>query len=160
MHTTTSKQISDHLLRKYQCLYLKKHIVSYEMGIEESTLNLRISKGIGLPPYLKIGNQKNSKVLFNIHDLAYFLASDTNSHLTIEARRKYIYDFLLTKFSRMTIGRKEFSSLIGVDKSTIGEYMKKNIFSNYSKHGKSKNARVSFCIIDIANDLSNVIETM
>ena len=159
MHSETSEQIATQLLQQYNALLVPKPIVASELGIEECTLNAYMGKGIGIFPYVKIGKEKGSKVLFNIHDLAYFLATDTSGNLTRELREKYIYDFLFTKYSRRVIGKKEFASFLDVSTNTIGEYMKNNIIP-FTKHGKSKNARVTFSIMDIAKNLSNVIETM
>lgn len=159
MHSKTSEKIAKQLLQQYNSLLVTKPIVAFELGIEECTVNTYMGKGIGIFPYVKMGQEKGSKVLFNIHDLAYFLATDTSGNLTLEVREKYIYDFLFTKYSRRIIGKKEFASFLDVSTNTIGEYMKNNIIP-FTKHGKSRNARVTFSIMDIAKNLSNVIETM
>jgi hypothetical protein len=159
MYPYQSKQIVQHLKNKYKTIWLTKRLTALEMSIEEKTLDLRISKGMDLPPYLKVGNSDKSRVLFNIHDLAYYLASDTEGSLGREERETYIYDSLIAKYKYQTIGKKELSSLLHVMPDTIGSYMK-NGFIKYKKYGKSRNARVSFTLIDIAQQFANTVEVM
>lgn len=160
MHTTTSLQIFTNLFEQHNTLFIDKDITSFEMGIQECTLNAHMGKGIEIPPYLKMGDEKGSKVIYNLHDLAYFLASDTRGSLTQEVRQHYINDFLRKKYGRHIIAKKELASILDVSTNTIGEYMKKGILYPYTKHGKSRNARVTFNVSDISNNLSCVIETM
>lgn len=42
-----------------------------------STVDHYMAKGYGLPPYRKIGNKRNAKVLFSLRDVSEFLASQT-----------------------------------------------------------------------------------
>jgi len=49
--------------------------MSNELGISNSTLDLYVSKGIGLPNYKKLGTAKNAKVIFNLVDVAKFLSN-------------------------------------------------------------------------------------
>lgn len=74
---TESQQdkIYDELRNKYGRMTISKSEMSSELGISNSTLDLYISKGIGLPNYKKLGTAKNAKVIFNLLDVAEFLAN-------------------------------------------------------------------------------------
>ena len=50
-----------------------KKEMANELSISVSTLNLKISKGTGLPNYKKLGSAKNARVVFNIVDVAQYL---------------------------------------------------------------------------------------
>jgi len=69
--------IENYLLKKYDKLTLSKQELSQEIGIGLSTLNKYLASGMGLPNYIKMGDSFNSRVLFNIHDVAEFLATNT-----------------------------------------------------------------------------------
>ena len=40
-----------------------------ELGISSSTLDSYIARGIGIPEYRKLGEAKNSKVIWTIHSI-------------------------------------------------------------------------------------------
>ena len=71
------KYIEDSLYRKYNKATLSKKELAQELSIGLSTLNKYLAKGYGLPNYIKMGDSFNSRVLFNIHDVAEFLATKT-----------------------------------------------------------------------------------
>ena len=62
------------LKSRYKKASLNKRELSNELGVSISTIDLYISKSMGIPNYKKLGNAKNSKVVFNIIDIAEFLA--------------------------------------------------------------------------------------
>ena len=66
--------IFDDLYNKYGFLVISKKELAKEMGIGLSTLSRYIKEGMGLPPYKKLGESKNSKVVFNLRDVASFLS--------------------------------------------------------------------------------------
>ena len=68
-------KIYEELRKKYKRMTISKSEMSSELGISNSTLDLYISKGIGLPNYKKLGTAKNAKVIFNLLDVADFLAN-------------------------------------------------------------------------------------
>ncbi|MDF1876100.1 hypothetical protein JHD48_10165 [Sulfurimonas sp. SAG-AH-194-I05] len=68
-------KIYEELRKKYKRMTISKSEMSRELGISNSTLDLYISKGIGLPNYKKLGTAKNAKVIFNLLDVADFLAN-------------------------------------------------------------------------------------
>lgn len=71
----TSKQvIYDYLNSKYKRATIGKKEIAQELGVSLSTIDLYISKGVGIPRYRKLGKAKNAKVVFNIVDLAEFLS--------------------------------------------------------------------------------------
>jgi predicted DNA-binding transcriptional regulator AlpA len=47
--------------------------MAQELGVSNSTLDLYIAKGTGLPNYKKLGKAKNAKVVFNLVDVADYL---------------------------------------------------------------------------------------
>ncbi|MDD3775473.1 MAG: hypothetical protein PHV08_05895 [Sulfurovaceae bacterium] len=71
----TNKQvIYDYLNSKYKRATIGKKEIAQELGVSLSTIDLYISKGMGIPRYRKLGKAKNAKVVFNIVDVAEFLS--------------------------------------------------------------------------------------
>ena len=62
-----------YLKEKYNRTVISKREMAKELDISPSTLDLYMSKGTGVPRYKKLGNAKNSRVIFNILDIAEFL---------------------------------------------------------------------------------------
>lgn len=75
-HTNTYEEIYSYLLQKYKRVTIGKKEMAHELGIASSTLDLYISKGIGVCKYKKLGTAKNSRVIFNISDVAEYLNTD------------------------------------------------------------------------------------
>ncbi|MDD3497820.1 MAG: hypothetical protein PHH92_10600 [Aliarcobacter skirrowii] len=67
------EQLYKYLTQKYKRTVINKVEMAFELGISNSTLDLYIAKKIGLPNYKKLGDSKNSKVIFNLLDVADFL---------------------------------------------------------------------------------------
>ncbi|MCK9338264.1 MAG: hypothetical protein M0P43_10565 [Arcobacteraceae bacterium] len=65
-----------YLIKKYNRLTIGKKEMASELNISASTLDLYISKGMGLPRYKKLGTSKNARVVFNILDVSEFLNSE------------------------------------------------------------------------------------
>jgi hypothetical protein len=65
-----------YLKSKYNTSVIGKKELAQELNIAPSTLDLYMSKGIGVPKYKKLGDKPNSRVIFNLYDLAVFLNSD------------------------------------------------------------------------------------
>jgi len=65
-----------YLKTKYNTSVIGKKEMAEELTIAPSTLDLYMSKGIGVPKYKKLGDKPNSRVIFNLYDLAVFLNSD------------------------------------------------------------------------------------
>jgi len=62
------------LISRHKRTSLHKRDLAKEMGLSVSTIDLYMHKGIGVPDYKKLGNAKNSKVIFNIVDVAEYLS--------------------------------------------------------------------------------------
>ena len=70
-----SELIYQDLKSRYKKATINKKEIALELGISVSTVDLYISKGMGIPNYKKLGTAKNAKVVFNIIDLAEFLSN-------------------------------------------------------------------------------------
>jgi len=73
---TSIESTYNYLKQKYNRIVIGKKELAKELNISLSTLDLYLSKGIGLPKYKKLGTAKNSRVIFNIYDIAVFLNSN------------------------------------------------------------------------------------
>ena len=65
-----------YLKSKYNRTVIGKKELAQELNIAPSTLDLYLSKGIGIPRYKKLGTAKNARVVFNLFDIAVFLNTD------------------------------------------------------------------------------------
>jgi len=65
-----------YLKNKYNTSVIGKRDLAKELNIAPSTLDLYISKGMGVPKFKKLGTAKNARVIFNLYDLAIFLNTD------------------------------------------------------------------------------------
>ncbi len=72
----TKQTIYMSLRETYNKVGLSKSELAKEFGIGLSTVSKMMAEGMGLPNYKKIGNAKNSRVIFPLADVAEFL-SDT-----------------------------------------------------------------------------------
>jgi hypothetical protein len=61
------------LKSRYNKATLTKKELANEFTVSTSTIDLYISKGVGIPNYKKLGTAKNAKVVFNIIDVAEYL---------------------------------------------------------------------------------------
>jgi hypothetical protein len=68
------KLIYQDLQTRYKKSTLSKREMATELGISYSGIDNMIAKSYGIPNYKKLGNAKNSKVVFNIIDVAEFLS--------------------------------------------------------------------------------------
>jgi len=73
---TSIKETYSYLLNKYSKTVIGKKEMAHELNISFSTLDLYMSKGMGLPKYKKLGTAKNARVVFNIYDIANYLNSE------------------------------------------------------------------------------------
>ncbi len=71
---TQAEKLYSYLQKKYKRAVISKAEMAEELGISNSTLDLYIAKGTGLPNYKKLGKAKNAKVVFNLIDVAEFLS--------------------------------------------------------------------------------------
>lgn len=66
--------IYNDLKTRYKKATLSKREMANELGVSYSTIDNYISKGYNLPNYKKLGTAANAKIIFNIVDVAEFLA--------------------------------------------------------------------------------------
>ncbi len=72
-----TKLIYNDLSNRYEKATLSKAELAKELGVSYSTIDTYIARGYGLPNYKKLGQAKNAKMIFNIIDVAEFLAQTT-----------------------------------------------------------------------------------
>ncbi len=72
------------------------------------------------------------------------------------------YKYLLTKYNRATINKKEMAVELGIVLSTLNLYMQRGYGTpRYKKLGNKPNSRVVFILVDVAAFLSSgLIETL
>ena len=67
--------------------------------------------------------------------------------------------YLLGKYNRSILSKKEYAGEFGISVSTVDNYIAKNEgVAKYVKLGSSKNAKVIFPIIEVAKFLSKTVE--
>ena len=71
--TERTQLIYDDLRTRYKASLSKKNLAD-ELDVSISTIDKYMAHGLGVPPYKKLGKSKNAKVIFNIIDVAEFLA--------------------------------------------------------------------------------------
>jgi len=69
----TTELIYKYLQTKYKRATIGKKELASELGVAPSTIDLYMSKGMGIPPYRKLGEARNAKVIWNIVDIAEYL---------------------------------------------------------------------------------------
>ena len=72
--TNRTKLIYDDLKARYKKSVLSKAEMANELGVSISSIDKYMAHRLGVPPYKKLGKAKNAKVVFNIIDVAEFLA--------------------------------------------------------------------------------------
>lgn len=73
---TSIQATYSYLKGKYSKSVIGKKDMAHELNISLSTLDLYLSKNIGLPQYKKLGTAKNARVIFNIYDIAVYLNTE------------------------------------------------------------------------------------
>jgi len=72
--TDRAKLIYDDLIARYKRASISKAEIANELGVSVYTIDKYMANGLGVPSYKKLGKAKNAKVVFNIIDVAEFLA--------------------------------------------------------------------------------------
>ena len=72
--TDETRLIYDELKSRYRRSTISKKELAHELGVSYSTIDNYLARGYGIPNYKKLGDAKNAKVIFNIVDVANFLA--------------------------------------------------------------------------------------
>lgn len=62
------------LKSRYSKATITKKELANEFGVAIATIDLYMSKGMGVPNYKKLGTAKNAKVVFSIIDVAEYLS--------------------------------------------------------------------------------------
>jgi len=71
---TQSKQILEELKSQGYSLFISKKQYAEITQSSISSIDNYMAKGYGIPEYKKLGEAKNAKVLFNLIDVANYLA--------------------------------------------------------------------------------------
>ena len=69
--------IYDELRKEGFSLFIKKHQYAKIQGCSVSTVDNRLKAGFGLPNYKRMNDSKNGMILFNLRDVAEFIAGRT-----------------------------------------------------------------------------------
>ncbi|MEA3553701.1 MAG: hypothetical protein U9R39_04755 [Campylobacterota bacterium] len=72
----TTQIIYNTLQQKYN-ITIGKSELSKILGVSESYINKCLMQGKGIPNYKKLGNSKNSKVIWNLSDVSDFIYNTT-----------------------------------------------------------------------------------
>jgi len=67
----------EQLFKLYDKILLTKLDLSRLMDVSLSYIDKSIARGFGIPNYKRLGNSKNSKIVFNINDVAEYLSDTT-----------------------------------------------------------------------------------
>ena len=70
-----SQKIYEDLTSRYQKSTLTKKELSLELGVSVSSINSYITKGEGIPEYIKVGTGRNGKVLFPVVNVVDYLSN-------------------------------------------------------------------------------------
>ena len=71
-----AKFIFDELKKDYT-LFITREEYAEIAKVSIATVVSRMNRGVGLPNYKRAGNWKNAKILFNLRDVAEFMAGQT-----------------------------------------------------------------------------------
>lgn len=72
--TEQQSHILQELQTRYKRATISKREMAHELNISYSTIDGYISRGYGLPSYIKMGKAKNAKVVFSLIDVSEFLS--------------------------------------------------------------------------------------
>ena len=76
---TSTQALVEQLFKLYNKVVFSKENLAKLMDVSISYISKSLAKGYGIPNYKRLGNKKNSKVIFNINDVAEFLADTTQT---------------------------------------------------------------------------------
>ncbi|QOY55330.1 hypothetical protein HUE87_03580 [Candidatus Sulfurimonas marisnigri] len=65
------------LFQFYNKVALTKQELAQVLGVSISYIDKSLARGYGVPNYKKLGTASNSKVIFNINDIAHYLSDTT-----------------------------------------------------------------------------------
>ncbi|MGB5964849.1 MAG: hypothetical protein WBG65_04880 [Sulfurimonadaceae bacterium] len=67
----------EQIFKLYNKILFTKEDLSKLMNVSLSYIDKSLARGFGVPNYKKLGNASNSKVVFNINDVAEYLSDTT-----------------------------------------------------------------------------------
>ena len=70
------QEIYNDLKTRYKAQVIGKKELAKEFGISLSTVDLYMAKGMGIPPYIRLGNSSNSRIVFTIYSVAKYLSAN------------------------------------------------------------------------------------
>ena len=76
---STKKTLVEQLFQLYKKVVFTRLDLAKLMDVSISYIAKSIARGYGVPNYKRLGNKQNSKVIFNINDVAEFLADTTQT---------------------------------------------------------------------------------
>jgi len=75
----STKTLVQQLFQLYQKVVFTRLDLAKLMDVSISYIAKSIARGYGVPNYKRLGHKQNSKVIFNINDVAEFLADTTQT---------------------------------------------------------------------------------
>ena len=69
--------LAEQLFKLYNKVLFSKRDLSKLMDVSISYIDKSLARGYGTPNYKRLGNSRNSKVVFNINDVAEYLSDTT-----------------------------------------------------------------------------------
>jgi len=75
----STKTLVQQLFQLYKKVVFTRLDLAKLMDVSISYIAKSIARGYGVPNYKRLGNKQNSKVIFNINDVAEFLADTTQT---------------------------------------------------------------------------------
>jgi len=75
----STQTLVEQLFKLYNKVVFSKENLAKLMDVSISYISKCIQRGYGIPNYKKLGNKQNSKIIFNINDVAAFLADTTKT---------------------------------------------------------------------------------
>ena len=76
---SSTQTLVEQLFQLYNKVVFSKENLAKLMDVSISYISKSIARGYGIPNYKRLGNKQNSKVIFNINDVAEFLADTTKT---------------------------------------------------------------------------------
>ncbi|QSZ41207.1 hypothetical protein GJV85_03460 [Sulfurimonas aquatica] len=78
-HYSTTQTLVEQLFQLYQKVVFTRQDLAKLMDVSLSYVAKSIARGYGVPAYKRLGHKQNSKVIFNINDVAEFLNDTTKT---------------------------------------------------------------------------------
>ena len=76
---SSTQTLVEQLFKLYNKVVFSKENLADMMDVSLSYISKSIARGYGIPNYKRLGNNQNSKIIFNIQDVAEFLNDTTKT---------------------------------------------------------------------------------